>query len=64
MVGPIDGTAYFVSGLEGFAGMVGLLSDGIPVLVVMRDPKNDVTYSAMCGGSAFRQRVSGSVGMV
>jgi len=56
MVDPLDGTRHFINGDEGFAVLIGLLSDGIPALGVVYDPVRDTTYFASHGEGAFRKR--------
>ena len=55
MVDPLDGTRHFIDGNEGFAVMIGLLSDGKPELGVVYDPVRDMTYFAARGEGAFSQ---------
>lgn len=41
MIDPIDGTKYFAEGNDGFAHMIGLAVDGVPMLAVAYAPARD-----------------------
>lgn len=53
MVDPIDGTKDFIAGRDGFSVMIGLLIDDRPLLGVVHQPTNQLTYSAISGAGAF-----------
>lgn len=49
-VDPLDGTLPFVEGIPGYAISIALVSkEGIPVIGVVYDPKNNVLYQAIKG---------------
>ena len=52
-VDPIDGTRDFIRGDDGFAVMIGLCIDGVPVLGVVHQPTRQRTYYAVAGGPAL-----------
>ena len=52
LVDPIDGTKDFIRGGDGFAVMIGLVLDGVPVLGVVHQPTLDRTYFATPDGGA------------
>lgn len=51
-VDPIDGTRDFIRGEDGFAVMIGLCFDGVPILGVVHQPTRARTYYAIAGGAA------------
>jgi 3'(2'), 5'-bisphosphate nucleotidase len=51
-VDPIDGTRDFIRGDDGFAVMIGLCLDGVPVVGVVHQPTRARTYYAIAGGAA------------
>lgn len=53
VIDPIDGTAPFVNGLTSWCVSIALLSDGDPVVGVVRVPCNDESFAAVAGGGAF-----------
>ena len=53
LVDPIDGTKDFIRGGDGFAVMIGLVEDGVPVLGVVHQPTIDRTFYATAAGGAF-----------
>jgi len=52
LVDPIDGTKDFIRGGDGFAVMIGLVLDGVPVLGVVHQPTLDRTFFATPDGGA------------
>jgi 3'(2'), 5'-bisphosphate nucleotidase len=52
LVDPIDGTKDFIRGGDGFAVMIGLVIDGVPVLGVVHQPTLDRTFFATPDGGA------------
>ncbi len=50
-VDPIDGTKDFIRGGEGFAVMIGLCVDGVPVMGVVHQPTNQRTFWATPAGA-------------
>jgi 3'(2'), 5'-bisphosphate nucleotidase len=54
-IDPIDGTKDFIAGRDGFAVMIGLCVDGIPVLGVVAQASVDQTYYAADGHGAWLQ---------
>lgn len=53
-IDPIDGSANHLRGVPYVALTCGLLRDGLPVLGVVHDLLNHVTYTATSGGGAWR----------
>ncbi|PKO22474.1 MAG: 3'(2'),5'-bisphosphate nucleotidase CysQ [Chloroflexi bacterium HGW-Chloroflexi-1] len=53
IVDPLDGTAEFISHNGEFCIMVGLATDGEPVVGVVYQPIDDVLYAAARGAGAF-----------
>ncbi len=51
LVDPIDGTKDFIRGSDGFAVMIGLVIDGVPVLGVVHQPTIDRTFFATPAGA-------------
>src|SRR5262249_297115 len=52
MVDPMDGTREFIGGREDFAGMIGLVIEGVPQLGVVYQPSTDKMYFATHGHGA------------
>ena len=52
LVDPIDGTKDFIRGGDGFAVMIGLVENGVPVLGVVHQPTIDRTFFATPDGGA------------
>jgi 3'-phosphoadenosine 5'-phosphosulfate (PAPS) 3'-phosphatase len=50
-VDPIDGTKDFIRGSEGFAVMIGLCVDGVPLLGVVHQPRGGRTFWATPAGA-------------
>lgn len=59
LVDPIDGTADFIKGTDGFAVMIGLVEGGRPVLGVVHQPTIERTYFASPGAGAHVADASG-----
>ncbi len=59
VIDPLDGTKYFVRGLEQFSVSIGLLEGGRPVLGVVHLPVSSVTYAASARG-AWKEWPGGS----
>ncbi len=55
LVDPIDGTKDFIRGGDGFAVMIGLVIDGVPVLGVVYQPTLDRMFFATPDGGAHVQ---------
>ncbi len=53
VVDPLDGTVEFIARNGQFCIMIGLVSDGRPVVGVIYQPVEDVLYAAALGGGAF-----------
>lgn len=53
LIDPIDGTASFCSGFNGFVTQVALMRKCQPVLAVVHAPALDLTYAATQDGPAF-----------
>jgi 3'(2'), 5'-bisphosphate nucleotidase len=51
LVDPIDGTKDFIRGEDGYAVMIGLVSDGRPVVGVVHQPAADRTFYATPAGA-------------
>ncbi|MBA3457055.1 MAG: 3'(2'),5'-bisphosphate nucleotidase CysQ [Deltaproteobacteria bacterium] len=60
LIDPIDGTKDFIRGGDGFAVMIGLVLDGVPVLGVVYQPTLDRMFFATPDGGAH-VAVSGAV---
>ncbi len=58
MVDPIDGTANYVHGLQGFAVSIAVVQNGIPIVGVILDPVAQETFTAVIDGGA---RVNGNL---
>jgi len=58
VIDPIDGTRAFISGMPTWGILLGLVSDGRPVVGVMHQPFTDETWYAAAGSGA-RLRVRG-----
>jgi len=56
MVDPIDGTAEFVKGNEGWEVLIGLVVRGKPVLGAVYNPVTGTMLDAVAGGGAFLTR--------
>ncbi|MEM9016504.1 MAG: inositol monophosphatase family protein [Verrucomicrobiota bacterium] len=57
-VDPIDGTLPFTEGIPGYSVSIALVSrTGTPLIGVIHDPVEQVTYHAFRGGGAFRDGV-------
>ena len=52
VVDPIDGTRAFVDGQQGFAHVLAVVEDGVPVSAVVHLPLLDLTYAAALGQGA------------
>lgn len=52
VVDPIDGTRTFIDGQKGFAHVLAVVEDGVPVLAVVHLPLLDLTYAAAAGQGA------------
>lgn len=52
VVDPIDGTRAFIDGQQGFAHVISVVDDGVPVLAVVHLPLMDLTYAAAQGQGA------------
>lgn len=59
MVDPIDGTRDFILGEPGFAVMIGLCVDGVPMVGVVSQPIVQKTYGGVVGGSAWMENADG-----
>jgi myo-inositol-1(or 4)-monophosphatase len=53
VVDPIDGTRAFIDGQQGFAHVLSVVEDGVPVLAVVHLPLLDLTYAAAQGQGAI-----------
>lgn len=53
LIDPIDGTASFCGGFDGFVTQAALMRDARPVLGVVHAPAMDLTYAAVAGGPAW-----------
>lgn len=53
-VDPLDGTRAYARGKPGFSVMIGLVTQGRPVLGVVYDPLEDRLYEAAQGAGAFQ----------
>lgn len=61
-IDPLDGTLPFIEGAPGYAVSIALVSrDGEPLVGVVRDPVEEVTYHAYRTGGAFRDGSARSV---
>ena len=56
-VDALDGTRSFVEGFDGFCVQVAYIVDGTPVLGIIHEPVRQVTYWAIRGGGAHKQRL-------
>ncbi|MBW2735908.1 MAG: 3'(2'),5'-bisphosphate nucleotidase CysQ, partial [Deltaproteobacteria bacterium] len=54
VVDPLDGTADFIAGRDGFSVMIGLMIAHQPVLGVVYQPVGDILYRGIIGGTAER----------
>lgn len=54
IVDPLDSTKNFATGIPFFDVTIALISDGAPLVGVIRDPVHRATYSAVRGGGAWR----------
>jgi 3'(2'), 5'-bisphosphate nucleotidase len=59
MVDPLDGTKEFINGGSRFSTMIGLCTDGVPVLGVVMSPTEGTTYWASKGHGAYATDKSG-----
>jgi 3'(2'), 5'-bisphosphate nucleotidase len=53
VVDPLDGTVEFIARNGQFCIMVGLVSDGLPVVGVVYQPVDDILYAAALGAGAY-----------
>jgi len=53
VVDPLDGTVEFIAHNGQFCIMVGLVSDGVPVVGVVYQPVDDILYAAVLGAGAY-----------
>lgn len=58
LIDPIDGTASFCSGFDGFVTQVALMQDGRPILAVVHAPALGLTYTATEHGPALCNNTS------
>jgi 3'(2'), 5'-bisphosphate nucleotidase len=58
-VDPLDGTREFIAKNGEFAVNIGLVENGIPILVIVHGPAVGVTYAACGPGTATRRRYGG-----
>ena len=56
LVDPIDGTKDFIRGEDGYAVMIGLISDGQPAVGVVHQPAQDRTFYATPDGAWVSSR--------
>ena len=59
LVDPLDGTKEFVRGGDDYTVNIGLIVDGAPVLGVVHQPANGVTWAGLAGKGAFRDDRAG-----
>jgi len=58
LIDPIDGTASFCGGFDGFVTQVALMQDGRPILAVVHAPALSLTYTATEHGPALCNNTS------
>ncbi|MDH5189725.1 MAG: inositol monophosphatase [Gammaproteobacteria bacterium] len=54
LVDPIDGTASYVNGFDGFVMQVALIRDNVPQLAVIYAPATDECYTAIASEGAYK----------
>ncbi len=59
MVDPIDGTSEFIRGSDAWEVLIGLVENGVPVLGVVYNPRNDVLIEAESGRKAWITEAGG-----
>ena len=59
IVDPLDGTNYFADGKKGFAVILGLCENGVPVLGIIYAPLHQTIYYAQKNKGAFMENDSG-----
>ncbi len=58
-VDSLDGTRSFIEGFDGFCVQVAYIVDGAPVLGIIHEPVRRMTYWAIRGCGAYKQRLDG-----